>query len=255
MAETPRAPVEEYGEHYFQNYNYADRPLGKFSMYWFARRYYAALVRRYAPKDSKTLLEIGSGLGDLLALLQDDFDCTGIDLVEYSVEQTKRTAPKAKAFVQDADDLTRFDKGQFDIVVSLHVVEHVTNPLKTIQQVNRVLKPRGLFFFTTPNPNYWMRRFKDPKTDAIGKDPTHINVRPAEQWIAWLKESGFRVHHYFGDGLWDVPYLPLIPKSIQFALFGLPAFLQVMTRTTLNPLSMGVNLVCIAYKTGDAAGA
>lgn len=40
------APLQEYGERYFQSYNYADRGLGRFSMYWFARRYYARLVRR-----------------------------------------------------------------------------------------------------------------------------------------------------------------------------------------------------------------
>ena len=50
-ASRPEVPIEEYGEQYFKRYNYADRPLSRFSMYWFARRYYAALIRRYAPKD------------------------------------------------------------------------------------------------------------------------------------------------------------------------------------------------------------
>ncbi len=40
----PEVPLEEYGQQYFERYNYADRPLGRFSMYWFARRYYAALA-------------------------------------------------------------------------------------------------------------------------------------------------------------------------------------------------------------------
>jgi hypothetical protein len=48
--------------------------------------------------------------------------------------------------------------------------------------------------------------------------------------------------------LWDVPYLPLIPKGIQFGLFGLPALFQVMTHTTWTPLSLGVNQVGIAKK-------
>ena len=58
------APLQEYGERYFQSYNYADRGLGRFSMYWFARRYYARLVRRFAPAQPVTgrLLELGSGL-------------------------------------------------------------------------------------------------------------------------------------------------------------------------------------------------
>ena len=248
---TPDVPLEEYGEQYFQNYNYADRGLGRFSMYWFARRYYAALVNRYAPQPHGKLLELGSGLGHLLGLLQDDFQCIGIDLDEYPVQQTQQNAPRAEAFVQSADDLSVFDDEDFSAVVALHLVEHLPNPAHTISEIHRILKPDGIFLFATPNPNYSLRRFKDHQTDAIGKDPTHINVQPPSQWVAWLNDHQFEMLTHFGDGLWDVPYVPLIPKGIQFGMFGLPALFQVMTRTTWMPLTMGVNQVGIARKTAS----
>jgi SAM-dependent methyltransferase len=241
-------PLDEYGEKYFQNYNYADRPLGRFSMYWFARRYYAALVRRYAPAGGGKLLELGCGLGHLIGLLQDDFVCTGVDIADYSIEQLKHNAPRADGFVMSADDLSRFADEEFSAVVALHLVEHLPDPADTIRQVNRILKPGGLFLFATPNPGYSLRRFKDPRTDAIGKDPTHINVQPPQQWRNWCEVSGFRMLRHFGDGLWDVPYFPVIPKAIQFGLLGLPALAQVITRTTFTPLSMGVNQVAVARK-------
>lgn len=244
----PEVPLEEYGERYFKRYNYADRPLNKFSMYWFARRYYAALIRRYAPKGGGRLLELGCGLGHLLGLLQDEYQCVGIDLAEYSIEQTRINAPKAESYVLSADDLSRFKDKEFSVVVALHLVEHLPDPQGTIQQVNRLLKPGGLFLYATPNPVYSLRRYKDPKNDAIGKDPTHINVQPPETWRQWTEASGFRVVQHFGDGLWDVPYLKAIPKGIQFGIFGLPALVQVVTQTAFNPLSMGVNQVCIARK-------
>ena len=244
-------PLEEYGEKYFQSYNYADRPLGKYSMYWFARRYYAELVKHYAPKPHGKLLELGSGLGHLLGLLQDEFQAVGIDLDEYPVQQTRQNAPRAEAFVQSADDLSRFKDREFSAVVALHLVEHLPDPAHTIREVNRILVDGGLFLFATPNPGYSLRRFKDPQTDAIGKDPTHINVQPPEQWAAWLKASNFKLIKHFGDGLWDVPYLPVLPKTIQFAMFGLPALFQVITRTTWTPLTFGVNQIAIAIKQGD----
>lgn len=251
-SKTPEVPLEEYGEQYFQRYNYADRPLGKYSMYWFARRYYAALIRRYAPPGGGRLLELGCGLGHLIGLLQNEYQCVGIDLAEYSIEQTKLNAPKAEAYVQSADDLSRFGTGEFSVVVALHLVEHLPDPQNTISQVNRILKTGGLYLFATPNPTYGLRRYKDTKTDAIGKDPTHINVQPPEQWRAWTEAKGFKVLKHFGDGLWDVPYLPVIPKALQFAFFGVPALVQVVTQTTFNPLSMGVNQVCVARKMADA---
>jgi SAM-dependent methyltransferase len=252
MTDAPRVPVEEYGEQYFKSYNYADRPLGKFSMYWFARRYYAALVRRYAPRDVRKgtgrLLELGCGLGHLIGLLQDDFRCVGIDLAEYAVEQTRLNAPKAEAFVQGADDLSGFRDGEFAVVVALHLVEHLPDPAHTIREVHRILRPGGLFLFATPNPIYPLRRLKDMNTDAIGKDPTHINVHPPAQWRKWVEASHFRVLQHFGDGLWDVPYLKGVPTGLQFAFFGLPALVQVVTQTAINPLSWGVNQVCIARR-------
>lgn len=247
-AQTPQVPLDEYGQHYFESYNYADRPLGRFSMYWFARRYYAALVRRYAPREGGRLLEMGCGLGHLLGLLQHDFTCVGIDLAEYAIEQLRVNAPEAQGLVMSADDLSVFADGAFDVVVALHLVEHLPDPAHTLRQVNRILADDGLLLFATPNPGYSLRRFKDSATDAIGKDPTHINVRSPEQWRQWVQDSGFLTLRHFGDGLWDVPYLPVVPTLVQFGAFGLPALFQVLTRTTWTPLSMGVNQILIARK-------
>jgi SAM-dependent methyltransferase len=234
-------------------------------MYWFARRYYAALIRRYAPREDRSrgelpdhsnegsvptrkLLELGCGLGHLLGLLQDDFHCVGIDLIDYSIEQTKINAPKAEAYQMSADDLSAFESESFSAVVALHLVEHLPDPANTIRQVSRILRPGGLWLFATPHPDYSLRRFKDRDSDAIGKDKTHINVHPPGQWRAWCEQAGFGMVKHFGDGLWDVPYLPVVPKAIQFGIFGLPALAQVVTRTTFTPLSMGVNQIGLARK-------
>lgn len=247
---TSETTGEQYTAEYFERWNYADRGRGTFSMYWFARRYYAALVRRYAPAGGGALLELGCGLGHLLALLQDDFRCVGIDVMEYSAEQTRDNAPHADVHVMSADDLSAFADGEFSVVVALHLVEHLPDPQRTLREVNRLLRPGGLWLFATPNPDYRLRRYKDHDTDAIGKDETHINVHPPATWRAWCEATGFRLDRHFGDGLWDVPYLPLIPTSLQFAAFGLPALTQVVTRTTFNPLSLGVNQIGIARKVG-----
>ncbi|MEL6406419.1 MAG: class I SAM-dependent methyltransferase [Chloroflexota bacterium] len=239
-----------YNADYFKKWNYADRPLGKFSMYWFARRYYATLVNRYAPAGdaSRKLYEMGTGLGDLLGLLQDDFTAIGVDLIPEAVEQARQNAPKADISVGDATDFSRFTKGELSAVVALHLVEHLPDPQATIQDVYASLCAGGVFVFATPHPEYSLRRFKDRDTDAIGKDKTHINCHVPETWKRWCEDTGFEVLVQCGDGLWDVPYLPVIPNAVQFALFGFPAFLQVMTRTTFMPLSMGVNQINVVRK-------
>lgn len=244
----PRAPVHHYNESYFRVREYGKRPLGRFSMYWFARRYYAALLRRYAPAEGGPLLEVGSGLGHLLGLLQDDFQCTGIDFMDYAVQQTRRHAPRARVMQGDANQPLQFETGEFSVVAALHLIEHLERPRAFIGEIRRVLRPGGLFLFVTPHPEYALRSLKDPATDATGIDPTHINVQPPAVWRAWCAENGFRIERHFGDGLWDVPYLPLVPTRLQFALFGWPALLQVLTRGAFIPLNWGVNQIVIARK-------
>lgn len=246
----PRAPIEHYTDEYFEKWNYADRPLGRFSMYWFARRYFAHLVRRHAPPGGRErqLYEMGSGLGDLLMLLQDDFTCTGVDLIPRSIAETQHKAPRVNAFVGDATDFSRWHNGELSVVVALHLVEHLPDPRATMGDIYAKLAPGGLFFFATPHPEYALRRFKDRDNDAIGKDKTHINCHVPSQWRTWGESLGFEVVKQFGDGLWDVPYVPFLPKSLQFAIFGLPALAQVMTRTTFIPTRWGVNQINIMKK-------
>lgn len=242
------APLEEYGEQYFESYNYADRGLGRFSMYWFARRYYAGLVKRYAPtKQTGRLLEIGSGLGHLLTLLNEDFDCYGIDIAYYAAKQTYTNAPDATALVASADQLAVFGDQSFDVIVALHLVEHLEEPQTALGHMHRMLSRDGLLLYATPNPIYKMRRYRE-QPDAIAKDPTHINVHPPDVWHEWTEAADFRVLKHFGDGLWDVPYLPLLPKTVQFGIFGLPSLFQVLTVSSVIPLSMGVNQIAIARK-------
>ena len=185
-----------------------------------------------------------------LALLQDDFDCVGVDLMESAVSWARLNAPNARVMQGDASQPGLFEEDEFGVVVALGVIEHLQRPRQFIQETSRILRRGGLFLFTTPHPSYALMRLKDPSSHAMHRDPTHINIQPPDTWRAWCQESGFHIERHFGDGLWDVPYLPLLPRRLQFAIFGLPALLQVATRSTINPLSLGVNQIIIARKPG-----
>lgn len=152
-----------YNEEFFRTKNYAGNPFRRFSTYWFSRRYYAALLRRYAPPGAdRSLLDAGCGMGHLLELLQDDFRCTGYDVMEYAVEQTRLIAPRADVFVASGDEQGRFADDEFSAVVGLGLVEHLERPVDFIRDTYRILRPGGIFFFLTPNPEYGLRRRKDP---------------------------------------------------------------------------------------------
>lgn len=49
-----------------------------------------------------------------------------------------------------------FPDASFDTVVSLWVLEHISEPKKVFSEIARVLKPGGYFAFVTPNKKSWL---------------------------------------------------------------------------------------------------
>ena len=56
-----------------------------------------------------------------------------------------------KQFIREASDLSGIEDSQYDFLISSHNIEHLANPLRTIQEWKRVVKPNGYFLFILPN--------------------------------------------------------------------------------------------------------
>ena len=54
----------------------------------------------------------------------------------------------------DLDGLKPFANESIDFVVLNHVIEHLVNPIKAIQEIFRSLKPNGHFAVSAPDKNY-----------------------------------------------------------------------------------------------------
>jgi 2-polyprenyl-3-methyl-5-hydroxy-6-metoxy-1,4-benzoquinol methylase len=51
-----------------------------------------------------------------------------------------------------------FPKAHFDAVILWHVLEHVPSPAATIREVERILRPGGIFLVGVPNFGSWEAR-------------------------------------------------------------------------------------------------
>ncbi len=134
----------------------------------------ARYLKQLYPQRGK-LIELGCGMGFLLkAFAEDGWDVTGIepdrgfcDYIER--KQGLRALP---AILEDSGT----PDNSVDVVVFLHVIEHVPDPLATLQAIFRVLKPGGHLVLETP-------RYDSLMFKLLGKRERSLELRRAHLFL------------------------------------------------------------------------
>jgi len=101
------------------------------------------------------LLEIGSSTGEFLSVAASLFKVTGI-------EADRASCSLAQSRDLDCFNGTLFDahlpSSSFDIVALYHVIEHFPSPQRVLQEIHRILWPKGWVVIETPNiANTWFK--------------------------------------------------------------------------------------------------
>ena len=85
----------------------------------------------------------------------------------------------------------------FDAVVMWHVLEHLADPRPTLAEVNRVLKPGGVFLVGVPNFGGWEARLCRDKWFHLDV-PRHLTHFTCETLGSALEATGFRIQKRYG---------------------------------------------------------
>lgn len=117
------------------------------------------IVRAMLPDVSgRKILEIGGGTGRfslLLAMLGGEI--TALDVSREMLNIIKRKAEEANlsekiSMVQaDASQKIPFSNETFDFCIAINTLSHIKNPNNLLEEVHRVLKPKGIFLSNYPN--------------------------------------------------------------------------------------------------------
>lgn len=108
------------------------------------------------PTAHKRLFELGCGNGSVAQVLaQRGWDITGIDPSEEGLAQARLSYPALKLQIGSAYDDLAGQYGQFPLVLSLEVVEHVFAPRHYARTLYELVGGGGTAIISTPYHGYW----------------------------------------------------------------------------------------------------
>jgi SAM-dependent methyltransferase len=141
-----------------------------------------------APGTHNAFLEVGFGNGTQLRRMRRlGWQVTGVEQ-DPSAAQSAR----AQGFSVLLGDLAqhKLDDGSFDAVYGSHCLEHVHEPLETLRECRRLIRPGGALVMVTPNADSWGRRRYGKSW--LGLDaPRHLTVFSASSLADLASQAGF----------------------------------------------------------------
>lgn len=107
---------------------------------------------------SKKLLGTGLEIGPLHRPLPNHPGHKMVYIDRYSVEQLRGHYPDLKDLplvephiIGDGETLSNVPDASYDFLVSAHVIEHMKNPIGSLEHWCRVLKPKGMIYLIVPD--------------------------------------------------------------------------------------------------------
>lgn len=177
------------------------------------------------------VLDLGSGDGHFASVAFDHKLDVGLDpWVGPTLEAQKRQVYRLLVLGEGAR--IPFPSGHFGSVSSTSVLEHIPDIEPVLGDVNRVLKPGGLFVFCGPNHRFpqelWGRKIFDKLgLSGVGRSYSrffnwisrHAHTDSPEVWASRLERAGFDLVK-----TWD--YFP--PEALHILEWGHPLGLPAL---------------------------
>lgn len=173
------------------------------------------LVNQQIADKPKKLFDLGCGNGAIAAhFLTQGFDVTGIDPSPTGIQSGRNQHPQLKIYQGSAYDNLAGQYGQFPIVISLEVVEHVYSPQLYAETLYNLVETGGVAIVSTPYHSY----VKNLALAVTGKmddhftalwEHGHIKFWSTKTLTTLLEQAGFHSIQFKRVGR-----IPAVAKSM-----------------------------------------
>lgn len=155
------------------------------------KKTYLKLVLKALGKKSfrNSIFEVGGGNGFFLEAAR-DAGFLNVVGVEPSIEAIKAARPDIQPFMiasmMKADVLP---EDSFEVGTMFHTLDHLTDPVSTLKDCFRTLKPGGVFVVAVHNERAWSARLMGERSPIIDVEHTHLYTRNSGE--ALFRKIGF----------------------------------------------------------------
>ena len=228
LAFLSRQPTQEeldaiYSENYFSHCKYQDLDT---LLRENSRR--KALLSQSVVSENARILDVGCASGDFIGYIKEQYQCWGIDYSESAINMAKDKFPDLSDRLKAGTIFDcRFDDHFFDAIVLWDVLEHLGNPLQSMLETLKFLKPGGYLLLSTPDIGSTIARILG-KYWAFMTPPEH-QVFFGRHSIYYLSEKleGVSIRKTFRKGKWvNVGFL--LYKVKRIIPWLIPGFLLKM---------------------------
>lgn len=223
---------------------------------FFRKRAYYDLKIRIPWQGGGRLLDVGCGNGSfLLSMRELGWEVEGVEIDIRAAEAARQKGLNVR--IGTLESLS-FPSETFDAITMIHVIEHLPDPVKTLKECYRIIKPGGYIGIITPNIKSLLHKRFGNSWVALDP-PRHLFLHTTQSLKKVVSNSGFNItgiftrhEKYIFDFCYEMS-IKIMNKTYIKRRSYLPTFLEkyvlkYLEITTSNLLGIGEEILILSRK-------
>lgn len=202
------------------------------------------LLSKSKEKNSIKLLDVGCGDGQFFDQIARskmlNIDFYGLDTTIGSVEICKNKG--YKVFCLDVHKFkSEFKDNLFDVIVSFHCLEHISNPKEFLEELGSLINPLGTIYISTP---YSPMPFELEWYDVLNFPPHHIGRWNLKSYNKIAEMLGLRIEVFMPVSE------KLLNTAIQSFMFSIHGNINIISKKQIliDMIFRPLKFCCHLYK-------